>query len=72
MEKLQEELEAQDRSRLAARVALLYATEEVRKARPTVEDEIKGGLYYLPTTLWQAVPRVVEGLEAALEKVYGK
>ncbi|TFU17624.1 phosphoenolpyruvate carboxylase [Thermus tengchongensis] len=72
LEKLQEELEAQDRSRLAARVALLYATEEVRKARPTVEDEIKGGLYYLPTTLWQAVPRVVEGLEAALEKVYGK
>ncbi|TFU25546.1 phosphoenolpyruvate carboxylase [Thermus tengchongensis] len=72
LEKLQEELEAQDRSRLAARVALLYATEEVRKARPTVEDEIKGGLYYLPTTLWQAVPRVVEGLEAALEKVYGR
>ncbi|WP_298629205.1 phosphoenolpyruvate carboxylase [uncultured Thermus sp.] len=72
LEKLQEELEAKDRSRLAARVALLYATEEVRKARPTVEDEIKGGLYYLPTTLWQAVPRVVEGLEAALEQVYGK
>ncbi|UZX14945.1 phosphoenolpyruvate carboxylase [Thermus sp. PS18] len=72
LEKLQEELEAQDRSRLAARVALLYATEEVPKARPTVEDEIKGGLYYLPTTLWQAVPRVVEGLEAALEKVYGR
>lgn len=72
LEALQRELEAGDRERLAARVALLYGTEEVRKARPTVEDEIKGGLYYLPTTLWEAVPRVVAGLEAALERVYGR
>jgi len=71
LERLEEELEAKDASRLAARVALLYATDEVRKARPSVEDEIKGGLYYLPTTLWQAIPRVVAGLEEALERVYG-
>jgi phosphoenolpyruvate carboxylase len=44
LEALQEELEEGDRTRLYARVALLYATEEVRKARPSVEDEIKGGL----------------------------
>lgn len=43
LEALQKELEAGERERLAARVALLYATEEVRKARPSVEDEIKGG-----------------------------
>ena len=67
LEALQRELEAGDRERLAARVALLYGTEEVRKARPTVEDEIKGGLYYLPTTLWEAVPRVVAGLEAGAD-----
>ncbi len=72
LEQIQEELEAGDGVRLAARVALLYATEEVRKARPSVEDEIKGGLYYLPTTLWRAIPKVVEGLETALERVYGK
>ncbi|GAA6730292.1 phosphoenolpyruvate carboxylase [Thermus brockianus] len=72
LERLQEELEGGDRERLLARVVLLYATEEVRKARPSVEDEIKGGLYYLPTTLWRAIPKVVEGLEAALERVYGK
>ncbi|GLV48304.1 phosphoenolpyruvate carboxylase [Thermus sp. LT1-2-5] len=72
LERLQEELEREERERLAARVALLYATEEVRKARPSVEDEIKGGLYYLPTTLWEAVPKVVGGLEAALERVYGQ
>jgi phosphoenolpyruvate carboxylase len=72
LEALQGELEEGDRTRLYARVALLYATEEVRKARPSVEDEIKGGLYYLPTTLWRAIPKVVEGLETALERVYGK
>jgi phosphoenolpyruvate carboxylase len=72
LEALQGELEEGDRTRLEARVALLYATEEVRKARPSVEDEIKGGLYYLPTTLWRAIPKVVEGLETALERVYGK
>jgi len=72
LERLQEELEGGDRERLLARVVLLYATEEVRKARPSVEDEIKGGLYYLPTTLWRAIPKVVAGLEAALERVYGK
>ncbi len=71
LEALQAALEAGDRQALAARILLLYATEEVRKARPTVEDEIKGGLYYLPTTLWQAIPRLVEGLEEALERVYG-
>ncbi|MCS7218795.1 MAG: phosphoenolpyruvate carboxylase [Thermus sp.] len=72
LERLGEELEAGEKERLLARVALLYATEEVRKARPSVEDEIKGGLYYLPTTLWRAIPRVVAGLEAALERVYGR
>ncbi len=72
LERLQVELEAGERARVAARVALLYATEEVRKERPTPEDEIKGGLYYLPTTLWEAVPRVVAGLEEALERVYGE
>ncbi|KGQ23102.2 phosphoenolpyruvate carboxylase [Thermus filiformis] len=72
LEALQEELEGGEAERLLARVILLYATEEIRKMRPTVEDEIKGGLYYLPTTLWQAVPRAVAALEEAVERVYGK
>lgn len=72
LERVQEALERGDPRVLKARVALLYATEEVRKARPSVEDEIKGGLYYLPTVLWQAVPLLLERLEDALERVYGK
>ncbi len=53
-------------------VALLWSTLELRKTRPSVEDEVKGGLYYLPRSLWQAVPRVVEGLARAVEAHYHK
>ncbi|PZN11390.1 MAG: phosphoenolpyruvate carboxylase, partial [Bacillota bacterium] len=55
-----------------ARVALLWGTRELRARPPRVEDEVQGGLYYLPTTLWEAVPRLVEGLERAVEVYYGR
>ncbi|WP_027894156.1 phosphoenolpyruvate carboxylase [Calidithermus chliarophilus] len=57
---------------IQARAALLWGTLELRRSRPTVHDEVKGGLYYLPTTLWQVLPRLVEGLEAAVEAEYGQ
>lgn len=57
---------------LAARVVLLWGTLELRKSRPTVQDEVKGGLYYLPSTLWQTLPKVVDGLERAVEAHYGQ
>jgi len=53
-------------------VALLWGTSELRKTRPAVEDEVKGGLFYTTFTLWQAVPRLVEGLEQAIQTHYGK
>ncbi|HEY8394403.1 MAG TPA: phosphoenolpyruvate carboxylase [Thermaerobacter sp.] len=57
---------------LRARVALLWGTRELRTRPPRVEDEVQGGLYYLPTTLWEAVPRLVEGLERAVAAYYGR
>jgi len=65
-------LENGDDPGLEPRVALLWGTSELRKTRPTVEDEVKGGLFYTTFTLWQAVPRLVEGLERAIEAHYGK
>ncbi|MCS7069625.1 MAG: phosphoenolpyruvate carboxylase [Meiothermus sp.] len=59
-------------SQLDARVALLWGTSELRKSRPSVEDEVKGGLFYTTSTLWQAIPRLVEGLESAVEAHYGR
>jgi phosphoenolpyruvate carboxylase len=57
---------------LDARVALLWGTSELRKSRPSVEDEVKGGLFYITYTLWQAIPRLVDGLERAIEAHYGQ
>ncbi|MCX7802435.1 MAG: phosphoenolpyruvate carboxylase [Meiothermus ruber] len=63
---------AADSSVLDARVALLWGTSELRKSRPSVEDEVKGGLFYITYTLWKAVPRLVDGLERAVEAHYGR
>ncbi len=63
---------AADSSALDARVALLWGTSELRKSRPSVEDEVKGGLFYITSTLWKAVPRLVDGLERAVEAHYGQ
>lgn len=63
---------ATDSSALDARVALLWGTSELRKSRPSVEDEVKGGLFYITYTLWKAVPRLVDGLERAVEAHYGR
>ncbi len=57
---------------LRARVALLWATSELHGLRPTVEDEVRGGLHYLPLVLWSVVPRLVDGLEHAVEAHYGQ
>lgn len=61
-----------DEAALEARVTLLWSTLELRKARPTVQAEVQGGLYYLPHTIWQTIPRLVEGLERAVEAHYGR
>lgn len=57
---------------LEAIVSLLWTTEELRRTRPTVQDEVKGGLEFLPTTLWDALPRVATGLEDAFEERFGE
>lgn len=57
---------------LKPRVVLLWGTSELRKSRPSVEDEVKGGLFYTTYTLWQAIPRLVDGLEKAVEAHYGQ
>jgi phosphoenolpyruvate carboxylase len=57
---------------LRSRVALLWGTSELHSLRPTVEDEVRGGLHYLPLVLWSVVPRLVDGLERAVEAHYGQ
>ncbi len=69
---VQSALDACDEEELRAHVSLMWSTSDLRRHRPSVEDEVEGGLYYLPTVLWNVVPRLVDALEQAVECHYGR
>jgi phosphoenolpyruvate carboxylase len=56
---------------LKRQIQLLWKTDEVRLHKPTVEDEIRYGLYYFRESLFEAVLQTYRYLEKALERVYG-
>ena len=65
-------LGAADRARLkreiAAEIESLWQTDEVHHRAPTVLDEARHGLYFLDSTLFDAVPDLYADLEAALAR----
>jgi phosphoenolpyruvate carboxylase len=56
---------------LQQQVSLLFATDDVRAERPSVQDEIDHGLYFLRTGIWSIAPRIHRDVERALERHYG-
>ncbi len=56
---------------LAARIKVLWRTDELRKHKLEVEDEVRNGLYYLKESLFEAVPRAYRYFEKAIRKHYG-
>jgi phosphoenolpyruvate carboxylase len=54
-----------------AEIATLWQTREVLDARPSVLGEVKSALYYYRRSLLDAVPRVQQDLERALDAAYG-
>jgi phosphoenolpyruvate carboxylase len=48
----------------------LWQTEETRAYRPDVMDEVRNGLYYFETTLYDLAPELVAALERALARHY--
>lgn len=72
LERLHKELERGAWEAVRERVKLLWATEELRRTQPTVQDEVKGALHYLPDSLWFAQAGLVQRLEAALAEVFEK
>jgi len=77
------ELEQLDRLPLPARdaekhqhailteISALWQTDEVRRRRPTVRDEIRMGLDYYPTVLFETLPTLYEGLADDFREAYG-
>ncbi|HEV2862556.1 MAG TPA: phosphoenolpyruvate carboxylase [Pyrinomonadaceae bacterium] len=57
--------------RIAAEITALWQTDEVRRRQPTVGDEIKMGLDYYPSCLFETLPELYEELASAFREVYG-
>jgi phosphoenolpyruvate carboxylase len=55
---------------LKRQIQILWKTEEVRMEKPTVEDEIRYGLYYFRESLFDAVPQTYRYLEKAVQRTY--
>lgn len=55
---------------LRAEVTALWVTERSRTMQPTVTDEVRTGLYYLQTTIWEVVPQIHRALTNALKQYY--
>jgi phosphoenolpyruvate carboxylase len=56
---------------LRSQIQVLWKTDEVRSHKPTVEDEIRNGLFYFRECLLEAVPRVYRYLEKGMRRAYG-
>jgi len=55
-----------------AEIATLWQTRELLHDRPSVLDEVKSALYYYRRSLLEAVPRIQQDLESALDATYGE
>ena len=63
--------EAEDcENSIRAEVTSLWQTDEVRLAKPTVDDEIRMGLRYFRLSLFDALPKIYAEMAASLRDVY--
>jgi phosphoenolpyruvate carboxylase len=56
---------------IRAEVTSLWQTDEVRLAKPTVDDEIRMGLRYFRLSLFDALPRIYAEIAESFRDVYG-
>ncbi|MBX3409826.1 MAG: phosphoenolpyruvate carboxylase [Phycisphaeraceae bacterium] len=58
-------------ARLDRVVSMLLMTDDVRIKRLDVPDEVRNGIYFLTTTIWQTVPRLVRDIVWAARRTFG-
>ncbi|HUA14193.1 MAG TPA: phosphoenolpyruvate carboxylase [Verrucomicrobiae bacterium] len=56
---------------IRAEVTSLWQSDEVRLAKPTVEDEIRMGLRYFRLSLFEALPKIYSEVVESFREVYG-
>jgi phosphoenolpyruvate carboxylase len=66
---MEEAEESEDSVR--AEVTSLWQTDEVRLAKPTVDDEIRMGLRYFRLSLFEALPKIYDEIVESFLGVYG-
>lgn len=54
-----------------AEISTLWQTNEILTEKPTVLDEVKSALYYYRRSLLQAIPRLMQDMEIALDDYFG-
>lgn len=57
-------------NKLRAEIHALWLTDRSRSTRPEVADEVRTGLFFFESTLWQIVPRLYDDLRTALGSTY--
>jgi phosphoenolpyruvate carboxylase len=58
-------------SNIRAEVTSLWQTDEVRLAKPAVDDEIRMGLRYFRLSLFDALPKIYAEVAESVREVYG-
>ena len=56
---------------IIAEITGLWQTDEVRRRRPSVRDEIKMGLDYYPSVLFETLPQLYDELASDFREAYG-
>src|SRR4029079_3586123 len=57
---------------LQREVVAMWGTEETRRRRPTPIEEVRSGLGVIETVVWDALPRCLRALDAALQRATGR
>lgn len=63
---------AAEEERMAVEVTTLWQTDEVRRSRPSVADEVRMGLDYYADVLIDTIPDIYAGISTAFERCYGQ
>lgn len=53
-------------------ITTLWQTDELRRERPTVGDEVKTALWYVEEVLWDMLGELPQGIARAFERVFGE
>lgn len=64
--------EEEFRRQVRAEIDALWQTDEIRRRKPSPQDEAENGLFYLDRVLFEGVPRTLEKLEDQINAFFGR